>query len=225
MKVLEFLKKIAADAGIIQIIAEASHEAEMKAEKSVQDAPVTISLDKLIEQQNAKDFTNSVQAPELDVDFETIYKMLKVVPPLHHWDVDKLLEILNSPPVKGRGRDDAKKMIQEMLAENNIPSQDIIKDAVSRDGALDTYEQFVFKQSQGRGEKRQARIDALKKQMDECRCFIDQLQAAQGKEAAAFSQWVAKKTAKEEQLVEVVSFLTPDTVISVGPVTKEKQKH
>jgi hypothetical protein len=221
MKVLEFLKMVAAGAGIIQILDEPPASPENAAPAP---GPVTVSLDDLIEQKNAEDLARSVEAPELALEFTAIYKALKVTPALHGWDIDKMLELLGSAPAGCQGRGALKKYVLDLLARNNIPSQDIIKDAVSRDRALDAYEHFVFKQRCMRQDRRNAKVASLKAQVEECQRAMAAIEAAEAGDAAAFAAWLEKKIAKEEQLVDVVSLLTPEPVISIGQVTREERK-
>ncbi len=215
MKVLEFLKKLAANAKLIQIIEETEQEKKSKIET------LRISLPHLIRK---KELQENESAPELNTPFDKIYELYKIKPPAHGWDIDKVVNMLSSRGFKEINCPEAKKALQDIAAGNNILSQDIIKDALSRDQALDSYEQFVYKRIQERIKTREGKRDSLNQKIQECRQEISQLESAQARDKEGFEKWVGKKVLKEEELVNVVSLLTSDNLISVGPVYNKEQE-
>lgn len=215
MKVLEFLKRLAANAKIIQIIEETEQKNNLQIET------LSISLPHLIRK---KELQENGTVPELNIAFDKIYELYEIKPPAHGWDLDKVVNTLSSAGFKEINCPEAKKALQDIVAGNNIPPQDIIKDAVSRDQALDSYEQLVYNRIQERIKTREEKIDTLKQQIKECRQEISRLESAQLGDKEGFQKWVEKKVLKEEELVNVVSLLTPDNLISIGPVSNKEQE-
>jgi hypothetical protein len=216
MKLLKFLKKLAQDAKILQTDAEIEQKEHVKMET------FCVSLGKLIEEKSENEMQGS--APELNVTFEEIYELLNVVPPAHGCNVDKAMQILSSEQFCKLEQSAAKKKFCDLLVANNIPSQDIIKDAISRDKALDSYEEFACSKLGERSESREKKIAALKQQIDQCQTDIKQLKAAQVKDAESFQKWIIKKVEKENQLVQVVAMVTTGSLISVGQVSAATSK-
>lgn len=214
MKALEFLKKLAVDAKIIKIIDETE-------QKNPQIETLSISLPHLIRK---KELQDNGSAAELNIPFDKIYELYKIKPPAHGWDLDKVVTALFSAGFKKINCPEAKKALQDIVAGNNIDAADIIKDAVSRDQALDAYEQLVYNRIQERIKTRAEKIDSVKQQIKECQQEISQLESAQLQDKEGFQKWIEKKVLKEEELVNVVSLLTSDNLISVGPVSNKKQE-
>ena len=217
MKVIELLKKVAVNAKVIQIVKEAEAVVPEKIETT------SISLAQLIAQNN-KALGGNTEAPELRLDFAKIYEMYKVAAPAHGWDVGKISGILAGEEFKKLDPNAVKKVIAEMLTKNKIPPQDIIKDAVSRDSALDAYEQLVDVRLKERKKVNEEKIVRLKAAIEESKKTISQLEAAQAQDQKAFEHWLDKKVSEEEALVEIVVLFTSAAVISVGPVSEPDYK-
>ena len=219
MKVLKFLEQVAAKAKLIQI----ADDTKEQQSQTVSFETTVISLSQLIIEKE-EEADNNAGGPELNVSFENIYNALKVAAPQDGWNVDKVLQTLAAEDIKDLSSDKAKKVIKEILVKNNIGIQEIIKDAVNRDKALDTYEQFVYSKLQERTKSRDNQIEELKRQIEDCNKNIGQLEALQSKDKNSFQQWVVKKVEKEEVLVKVVGLLTSDSLISIGQVTPKNRK-
>lgn len=214
MKVIKFLKNIAANAKIIKIIEEAKQK----------ESPRVETLNLPLEQLIKKEFQKNADAPELNIGFDKIYELHKVGSPESGWGVEKVLDIISSEQFKKLSSAEARKTLQGIITGSNI-AQDIIKDAVSRDSALDSYEQFAYSKLEERVEMRDKKIENLKKQIEDCKKDITLLESMQLKDREGFQRWIDKKVAKEEELVQVVSLLTSDNLVSVGPVhNKERVK-
>ncbi len=214
MKVLELLKRFAANAKIIKIIEEARKE-----EPACIEA-LTVSLPELIAKKSEEDLAKNFRVPETEIRFDEIFAACKITAPAHGWTVDTVTQFLASEANRKSDRETLKKTLLDTLVSNNSPPQDIIKDAVSRDRTLDAYEQFVYKKVRERTGAMDREISALKEEIEEAKSTIGRLELAKVEEDDIFQQWVAKKVAMEESMANAVSLLTSDGVISVGPTTK-----
>ena len=219
MKVIKFLKQVASKAKLIQIMDDA--EAQQKQTVSIETT--VVSLSQLIVDKE-EEFNNHVNAPELNISLDKIYAFLKVVPPQDGWDVDKVTQVLSAESIKDIGSDKAKKFLKDVLVKNNVVPQEIIKDAINRDKALDAYEQFAYSKYQERIKGRQVQIENFKQQIEDCNKNIQQMETLQSKDKDSFQQWITKKVEKEEELVKVVGLLTSDSLISIGQVTPKNRK-
>ena len=212
MKVIKFLKNLAANAKIIKIIEEAKQKEPPRVETS------SLSLEQLIK----KEFQKNVDASELNIGFDKIYELHKVGSPESGWGVEKVLNLISSDQFKKLSSAEARKTLQGIITDSKIV-QDIIKDAVSRDGALDSYEQFAYSKLEERLEMCDKKIENLKKQIEDCKKDIILLESMQLKDREGFQRWIDKKVAKEEELVRVVSLFTSDNLVSVGPVPNKER--
>ncbi|MEI7751161.1 MAG: hypothetical protein WCJ71_03625 [Candidatus Omnitrophota bacterium] len=214
MKVLDFLKQVAANAKLIQIL----EEAEAGQKESVPGATTVVSLSQLIASQGEK-IDDPENAPELNVPVSKVYEALKIAPPPGGWDVDKVIQALEAASIKDLGSDKARKALKDILIKNNVAIPEIIKNAISRDKALDDYERFVYGKLQERAASRERQIESLKQQIEDCNKSIEQLESSQRRDQELFAEWIAKKTGTEEELLKVVGLLTSGSLISVGQVT------
>ncbi len=214
MKVLDFLKQLAANAKLIQII----DEAETGKEESVAGGTTVVSLPRLIAAQG-ETIDDPESIPELNVPLGKIYEMFKISPPPGSWDVDKVIQVLAAASIEDLGSDKAKKALKDILTKHNVATPEIIKNAILREKALDDYERFVYGKLQERAVSREKQIASLKQQIEDCNKSIEQLESSQLRDKDLFAEWVSKKTGTEEELLKVVGLLTSDSLISVGQVT------
>jgi Asp-tRNA(Asn)/Glu-tRNA(Gln) amidotransferase A subunit family amidase len=137
--------------------------------------------------------------------------------PAHGWPIERLRDALRKDAYKDLGRAEAQKKIVDALAAEKAPVEDVVRDAVARDQALDQYETFARKKYDDRIAARRGRIGQLG----------DEIQRLQ-KEAAVLSKevladeerwagWLKKKRAYERDLAWAVGFLLDKPVISTSP--------
>ena len=202
MKVVELIRKVGAKAGLLHVQDEVQMVEIEVFEKRI------ISLQEL---QQAEQETLAAPPPEITISFPQIFEAIKLPVPAHGWTVEKVREMIRS-----LGRPEAGKAVLEALKKDNVPVDDIIKDAVSRDKALDSYENFVAKKMEDRSTSRKRAIEELKQQIEESQQQIHKLQSSQSKEETAFRDWQNRKVQEEEELAEAVSLFTTDHGITVG---------
>lgn len=202
MKVVELIRKAGAKAGLIHVQEEVGTIEIEVFEKRI------ISLREL---QQAEQETLAAPPPEITISFAQIFEAINLPVPTHGWTVEKVREM-----VRSLGRQDAGKAVLEALKKDNVPAEDIIKDAVSRDKALDSYETFVVKKLEERSAARTRAVEEYHQQIAECQEQIRTLQSSQSKEEKAFRDWQNRKVREEEEMAEAVLLLTQDHGITIG---------
>jgi hypothetical protein len=160
-------------------------------------------------------------ASELVVDFDQIFAALKIPTPEHGWTVEKVQKALASPHFTTLDDATRKAALLAMLGASNAPASDIVDDAIRRDQGLDAYERFARKKQQERLAGITERIAQEEARIGEAQRAIAELKQTVSKEEAAFRTWLARKTAKEEELAGVVALLTSDSKISIGETKSE----
>lgn len=141
------------------------------------------------------------QPAELSISFDDIFKAAGIAPPHSGWTVDRLMEFLNSDRIRRLNRAGAQREILNMLAQEKVDAADIIKDAISRDQALDAFADSALK-------KRQHWL-ALKKQ--EIQALEQQIADAETK----WNDWRRKKRECEQDMATAVGYLMEKPVISI----------
>jgi len=138
---------------------------------------------------------------ELSVSFEDIFKAAGIHSTSTGWTVERLHEFLNSDAIRAMDRSAAQHEALRMLAAEKVDAADLVKDAVSRDQALDAYQDFISR-------KRQPRIRALEDQ----RRRLEQAIAA---EEESWREWRQRKRQREREMAQAVGYLIDGPVISI----------
>ena len=160
-------------------------------------------------------------ASELVIDFDQIFDALKIPVPEHGWTAEKVRKALASPHFQTLDDATRKAALLAMLGASNAPASDVVDDAVRRDQGLDAYERFARKKQQDRLAGITERIAQEEARIGEAQRNIAELRKAVAKEEEAFRSWLARKTAKEEELASVAALLTFDAKITVGETKPE----
>lgn len=214
MKVVELLRKVGSKAGLIQI-----EEASQTIEVTVWQKQV-VSLQQLQEEAEKNELEAlAAPPPEITIDFAHLFEALKIEKPAHGWTVEKLKEALGDSLSKNR--QEAAAAASTILKSNQVPPEDIIKDAVNRDKALDSYEVFVAKKMEDRSASRKQIMEELRQQIRESEAQIEKLNISQDNDEKNFAEWQSRKMQQEEDLARVVSLLTSEPEITVGKAKKK----
>jgi hypothetical protein len=156
-------------------------------------------------------------------DFEAIYKAAGVKDPVHGFTAYKVLEIFSSSEFSAmdtRAKAAALAAFLKMNPSGPVPVAQIIQDAVSRDQALDGFEDFLRKKLDGRREeldkenaKLQAEIDDLtkrnKEKMDVNRRTLDA-------EKERLGNWQARKRIEERKLFDAVAPFVEENPVTLS---------
>jgi len=187
---------------------------ELSRDPQAPSAPVkiqtrTITLEELIMTIQITKVRGLAELPaELSIPFENVFKAAGIAAPPNGWTVDRLLEFLNSDRIRSMGRTDAQQETLKMLASEKVDSADIVKDAVSRDKALDAFEEFVIKKrSQWQQEKKEL-LAELKNQQKQVEQEIET-------EEQNWKDWRRRKRKREVDMARAVSYLIDKPVISI----------
>jgi len=222
MKVVEFLKRIASKTGVVRLSDEPP-EAEGGGER--REAPAirtrVVSLTELLDQdRKAREKVAAPASVEYTIDFDQIWAALKIEVFAHGWNVERIAKYLDSEHARGLERNAARQALLALLSAGGVDPGDIVRDAVNKDDALDSYEQYTHRKLLERGEQRRREIADLERQIGELGAKIESIRAVQAKDEEAFGEWLQRKVAKEEELVRVVSLVAAEHTVEAGRVTK-----
>jgi len=156
-------------------------------------------------------------------DFLEIYKASGVSDPPHGFSAYKVLEILSSPDFAAldpRAKAAALSGFLKMNPSGPVPIGDVIQDAVARDHALDSFEQFLAKKLDARAEELSKENAALQSEIDELtrrnQTKMNANRAALDQEKQRFAQWQARKRIEERKLFDAVGPFVDQNPVSVG---------
>lgn len=208
MKVLELLRKAGAKAGLLHVEEEVKTIEIKIVEKKI------VSLKKLqeeVEQENLSELP-----PEITVSLDSVFEALNLPAPPHGWGPERILQMLDSDELKSKSHKEAAEAVLVALGQSQVKPEDVLKDAVSRDKALDSYERFVEKKMEDRASSRKKAIAELRREIQESEDHIRKLEGMQSHDENAFREWQSRKIAKEEDLARVASLFLQDHGITVG---------
>jgi hypothetical protein len=151
---------------------------------------------------------------ELSVTFEKLYEAAGIRPAAHGWTIMKLEELLLSSRFKELERSKVQKEILETLAADKVGVEDLIRDAVARDKALDAYEAFVRRKMDERVARRGRRAGEIDAQIQALKEERARLEANGKTDQAEWRAWRKQKQDQEKQLARTVGFLIDKQVIT-----------
>jgi hypothetical protein len=204
MNLLATLRKLGDRLGIIELSPAGQNPS---APAKVQTRIVTLS--ELIMTIQVRDVRELAKLPaELSTPLEEIFKAAGISTPAGGWTIDRLLEFVNSEKIRGMGQAEAQRETLGMLAAEKVDNAEVIKDAISRDQALDAFEDSIAKKrQQWQSEKRQV-IAALKEQQR----LLEEEMAAEEKK---WNAWRRMKRQRELDMARAVGYLIDKPVISI----------
>ena len=197
MDLLGALRKLGDRLGIVEVSREPQPPA---APVKIQTRSVTLA--ELIMAIRVTEVQSLAELPaELSISFDAVFNAAGIAPPHGGWTVDRLMEFVNSDRIRQMDRSEAQHETLRQLAADNVDPADVVKDAISRDHALDAFADSIR-------EKRQRWL-AEKKQ--EIREIEEQI----ADEEEKWSQWRRKKRQREQDMARAVGYLIDKPVISI----------
>jgi hypothetical protein len=174
----------------------------------------TITLAELIMTIQTTEVCHLADLPsELSVPFQEVFKAAGIGVPSGGWTVDRLLEFLNTDRIRRMDHAQAQHETLGMLAAEKVDAADILKDAISRDQALDAFEECVIKKRQQWQTEKKQLLEELKQQQ---RRVEQEIEVEQKK----WTEWRRLKRQRELDMARAVGYLVDRPVIS----TEEEQE-
>jgi hypothetical protein len=158
---------------------------------------------------------------ELKLSFDDVFTRANIREPKHGWTITRVAETVSTPEYQTMGEDTAKQALVGALKSAKTKPEEILKDAMERDRALDKFEEFL----NGRIVKTQTelldqnaeieqKIQQLAKQKEENLTRIQEVKDY-------LARWKTEKVEIEKSFAKAASYLTAENVVSIGPVTDE----
>jgi hypothetical protein len=156
--------------------------------------------------------------------FDEIYHAAEITVAPHGYTILKVAEMLQSEHIRGLPANVKKSSVLLALDAAGVKLEEVIKDAVTRDKALDTYERVQEKallelEAQKTQENReiQAELDRL---VAEHQSRMQKNNDEVAKEKERFFGWRLKKQQEEQKIAEAVSYFVTENPISTGAAAR-----
>jgi hypothetical protein len=175
-----------------------------------------IRLRDLITELRASDVCALADAPsEMSVPFDQLFAAAGIPTPAHGWSVDKLAQFLASEPCKSLDRPQAQVALLAALASEKVPVEDLVKDAMARDKAIDAYGARIFEKRQSRRQARSSEKTGLQNQIAALQSRLARLDEDAAVEDQLWREWWQRKLACEKQMAAAINYLLKDPVVTI----------
>lgn len=175
----------------------------------------TITLTELKTEIRSEEVRSLADAPaELTVPFEKIFEAAGVPSPAHEWNLARLRTALQAELQRSQEHAAVQKSLLALMSAENGDAEDLVKEAMAQDRALDEFELFARR-------KVEDHMAAAQRQIADLEAKIQALQSERARLAAGiqldqdrFREWRRKKQAYERDLAAAVGYLTARSVIT-----------
>ena len=173
----------------------------------------SVTLDELLSESAAPLPTGTA---DLGATPEAVFAAAGLEAPEHGWTVERVLEFVTRPTYAEMSHDLRQRAILVVLARDNVSAEDVLKEVVRRDQALDRYEEILA--AKVAGERRR-----LEMQREQWEAEVRELQkkiAQQGEVAASLDKrlddWRRRKVEMETGWALGASYLTAEPTVTVS---------
>jgi len=164
--------------------------------------------------------------------FEEIYHAAEITAAPHGYTIFKVAEMLQSEHIRGLPVDVKRNSVLLALDAAGVKLEEVIKDAVTRDKALDTYERVQEKALQDLEARKNQENREIQAEMDrlaaEHQARIQKNNDEVAKEKERFFGWRLKKQQEEQKISDAVSYFVAENPVSgpsaASPPTPKPQK-
>jgi len=157
---------------------------------------------------------------ELTIPFERVFEAAGVSGTAQGWNVARLKSLLATDAYRGQERAAAQQALLNLLGSERVPAEDLVKEAIAQDQALDAFEIAVCK-------KVADHMAAAERRISELDADIQALQADRSRLAAHIQldqdklrEWRRGKRAYERDLASAIGYLTDHPVISTDDLNE-----
>lgn len=176
----------------------------------------TIQLKDLVAEIQADEVRSLAQKPEeLSVSFDKVFETAGIKPGAGDWTIEKLRDLLRSEPYRSMDRETAQKALAASLADKKVSVEDLVKDAMARDKALDAYEEVARGKMNARSQTRQLRQAEIQSQLDDLQRQGEQLKQEQTADEHLWLQWHGGKVDFEKEMAWAVGYLLDRPVVTI----------
>jgi hypothetical protein len=151
---------------------------------------------------------------ELSVPFEKIYETAGIQPPPSGWTLDRLKQYLLTDAFKNKDRAIIQTAILNILKSEQASVEDVVKDAMARDKALDSFESFVQKKMDARSATRERKRAEIESQISALQAELEKVTEEAKADQQRWHEWRGKKRAQERDMANAVSYLVDRKIIT-----------
>ncbi len=203
MNLFDLLQTMGGRLGILEAAAKG------KAEEPVKVVTRSVSLEELKTNIKAESMQDLANLPsELTLPFEQIFEAAGIAAPAHGWNLSRLRALLLAASRKNLDRVAVQQMLLDALRTDAAPAEDLVREAVAQDQALDAFETLLDKKMGTETALLESRIDTLEIRMRELQSEREQLMEQMRFKREKLNEWRRRKRAYERDLASTIGYLT-----------------
>jgi hypothetical protein len=209
MSFFKFLQGIGGRLGVLEAVACP----ETKTEIRIQTRMVTLKeLECEIESQAVCMLAKSPE--ELSMPFESIFKTAGVSSKPEDWTIERLRQMIASEPLAGKPREELQEILLRQLLAEGVLIENIIKDAVARDHALDSFEACMSGKMNDLRDWCNDQLAEIEKHIQDLQQKRQQLEDQMAKDEQAWKEWRKRKHECERGMASAASYIVDRPVIT-----------
>lgn len=213
MSLMDTLKTLGGKLGLIQVA-----QAVRLEEAPTKLLSKSVTLGELAAQVKTEEIKALAELPaELSVPFAKVIETAGIKPPVHGWSVERLEELLKTEQYSKMDRAGAQQAILGVLAAVKAPVEDVVKDAIARDQALDSFEKFAKGKMDDRRTARMRKIAELEDKVKEFQKERAKLEDEGRTDEDHWKEWRRRKVACEKEMARAIGYLLEKPVVSIDP--------
>ena len=151
---------------------------------------------------------------ELTIPVEKIFEAAGISSKPEDWTVVRLKQVVERESARKEPRESVQRAVLEMLNSKGVSPEVIVKDAIARDQALDSFESRVTEKMEERLQSCRKRLQAIEQSIRELKDESAGLESRMRVESEQWKEWRRAKRAHERELASLVSYLVDRSVIT-----------
>jgi chromosome segregation ATPase len=209
MSFIKFLQGIGDRLGILESVSGAGAVPETRIQTR------TVSLKDLATEIRSVEVRALADSPaELAAPAEKIYEAAGISLTPVTRTINKVREIIGGDACRQKPREAVQKTVLESLASEGISAETLVKDAIARDQALDSFESRLHEKMQDRNQSCKNRALEIEQQIKNLQEEKEELNANLKAVEDQWREWRKIKRAHERELASLVSYLVDHPVIT-----------
>lgn len=131
------------------------------------------------------------------------------------WTIDALYQLGASDAYKDMPREKAQAAILGVLAGKKVAAEDLVKDAMARDQAIDAHGAQLFQQYKDRRRLRARQKAVVQEQIAALQAQLNAVEAEGQSADRQWNEWWQRKLAYERQMAHAVGYLLRDPIVTI----------
>ncbi|MGD0100513.1 MAG: hypothetical protein ABSC60_09240 [Acidobacteriota bacterium] len=152
---------------------------------------------------------------ELMIPFEKIFEAAGISSKPENWTIDRLKGVVENESFKQKPREEVQRRVLELLASEGVSTEMLIKDAIARDQALDSFQSRADEKMHERRQSCKNRLLEIEQQIKDLEAERGTLEESLKAEEDKWREWKKKKRANERELASLTSYIVDHPVITM----------